>query len=132
MTCWPVEEARQDRSRGRWEEQGGSLGATGRGKFLSKGGRGQRGWSLKCSQNAILSTCLPHSVGVTLTLPLWYQPGFFTGMEFPVRCWPVVAWWEAGILHSEPWGFLGAHWPTSTYAWLPRCAQYLQGLGMGQ
>lgn len=70
--------------------------------------QGQRGWRLKCSQKTTLSACLPLSTGVTLTWPLWHQPGFLAGlcpdMEFPIRRWWVAAPWEQGILHSESWG----------------------------
>lgn len=69
------------------------------------------------------------SAGVTLTLPLWNQPGSFKRLcpdtGFPVRCWWEAPWWEPVFFHSEPWGFWEPNRPAGTYTWFPVCAQHL-------
>lgn len=107
---WPMEgpEVRQDRRKVRREEWGWALGSVGQGRFPAGQGRVREDGAWSAFRKPP-SVPVPHSAGVTLTLPLWNQPGSFTrlcpDMGFPVRPWQEVPWWERVILHSEPWGF---------------------------
>lgn len=91
-------------------------------------GQGPRAWRLKRSQKTTLSARLPLSTGVTLTLPLGHQPGFFTGlcpdMEFPATRWWVARRGNGASYALSP----GA---SSPYEWFPMCASHLVGLGVG-